>query len=63
MSRGRSESAVAEQVQRDDAVAACGQRPRQRLVHPARQQQPVEQDDDAIPVAELVVRQIVGSSG
>ena len=36
--------AVAEQVERDDAVAAVGERLRQRLVHARPEQQPVQQD-------------------
>ena len=42
---------MAEQVERDDAVALAGQRTRQRAVHLLREQQPVEQDGRARTLA------------
>jgi hypothetical protein len=33
---------VPEEVERDDAVPAAGERPGQRLVHPLREQEAVE---------------------
>ena len=54
MSRGRSDRAVAEQVERDDAVAARGERLRQRHVHLLREQQAV--DEDGRPLALAVDR-------
>ena len=38
---------MAEQVDRDDVVAALGERPRERLVHALRQQQAVDEHDRA----------------
>jgi hypothetical protein len=43
--------AVPEQVERQHAVAALGQRDGERVVHVAAEQQPVQQDDDAPAVA------------
>ena len=44
--------AVAEQIQRDHAVPVLGKRLRERLVHPARQQEPRQEDEiaAALPV-------------
>ncbi len=46
---------MAEQVQADDAVAALGERLGQRAVHLPREQQAREEDDDALPLAVVVV--------
>ena len=43
--------AVAEQVERQHAMAALGQRPGERVVHVAAEQQAVQQHDDARPLA------------
>jgi hypothetical protein len=44
-------TAVAEEVEQDDAVPAGGEVLGQRLVHARRQQEPGEEDHDARPVA------------
>ena len=49
--------AVAEQVERHDAVAALGERPRQRLVHALAQQQPVQEHRHARALAVDLVGQ------
>jgi hypothetical protein len=46
---------VAEQVERDHTVAALGERAGQRLVHPLREEQSVEEDDRPFALAELAV--------
>ena len=48
-------AAVAEQVERDDAVAALGERARERDVHPLVEQQPVQQHRHPRAVAVLAV--------
>ena len=48
---------VAEQVERDHAVAALRERPRQRLVHALAEQEPVQEHDDSGTLSVLAVRQ------
>jgi hypothetical protein len=48
---------VPEQVDDDHAVATLGQRPGERRVHLARQEQTVDQDERARPRPVLVVDQ------
>jgi hypothetical protein len=50
-------------ITRDHPVAACGEGPRERLVHPPAEQQAVEQDDGAVALAELLIRQSLAQVG
>ena len=50
---------MAEQVERDDVQALRGHRPRERLLHPAGHEQPVQQHDPLVARAVLGVLQPV----
>ena len=54
-------ASVAEQVERDDVQALGGQRPRQRLVHPARHQLAVQEHHPGVAGAVLGVLQPVAA--